>query len=253
MVSQTCVTGAGDETAPQPDPSSAVDELREVGTVDPLPAAANKKIVLNVEAVAPDGTLWALQNGKVLKAEPDGPFTIVDTPFGKDELRGADDVVDLALADDGTAYLAAPQAVAALDPSGRARLIAGALVGGTAPTRVYADQKVPNVRPALGQLLPTVTGITVKPDATVIVLALDTVLAAGVPYGDDVLLYDGAGGRILRMDDTGRLTRVAGGTADKNGFSDFGECGGRDQWGPDGSRVLAIAAGQGVVRLGLER
>lgn len=316
FVSSTCVTGAGDETAPQPDPAYAVDALREDGTVERLPTVADRELALNVEAVAPDGTLWALQNGQVLRAEPDGPFTVVDTPFGKDEFRVADNVVDLALAEDGTVYLAAPQAVAALGPSGDTRLVAGALAGGTAPNRVYADQAVPNPRPALGTLLPTVTGITVRSDGTVIVLALDTVLAVGTdgtlrtlvspatagtdpgtrlrrdrvqnggsgtvlaaaaPYGDDVLLYDGAGGRILRLDDASRLTRVAGGTADENGFSDLGECGGRDQWGPDGDRVLpldqvrlacgeavdfavlddgqvlAVAAGQGVVRLGLTR
>lgn len=313
-VSQTCVTGAGDETAPQPDPAHAVDILLPDGSVERLPAPPGRVAPLTVEDVAPDGTLWALQNGQVLKAEPGGPFKAVDTPFGVDQTLTSDNVVDLALAQDGTVYLAAAHSVVALAPSGKTRLVAGG-EGGSAPSKDYADQEVPNPRRAVGQPLPTVTGVTVKSNGTVIILALDTVLAVGVdgtmrtlispatagtdpatrlrrdrvrnggsgtvlaaaaPYGDDVLLYDGAAGRILRLDDAGRLTRVAGGTADENGFSSFGPQGHREQWGRDGEevlplndvrlasaaavdfavlpdgQVLAVAANQGVVRLGLD-
>lgn len=312
-VSSACQEDAGG--GPVPNPAYAVDRLRDDGSVDRLPTLDDARNPLTVEAVAPDGTLWALQDGKVLKAEPDGPFQVVETPFGDTQYLVADNAVDLALAEDGTVYIAASQAVTALAPSGQTRLVAGKLTGGTAPNRAYADQQVPNPRPAVGELLPTVTGITVKPDGTVIVLALDTVLAvnrdgtmttlvspatagtdprtrlrrdrvqnggsgtvlaAAAPYGGDVLLFDGAAGRILRLDDDGRLTHVAGGTADRDGGSDFGPLGHKEQWGPDGDRVLplhqvrlasglsvdlavledgqvlAVAAGQGVVRLGLQ-
>lgn len=316
-VSQACVTGAGDERAPQPDPAHAVDQLKPDGSVERLPPTDDRDAPLTVEDVASDGTLWGLQNGRVLKAAPGGQFVALDA-FGSDQMRTTDDVVDLDVADDGTVYLAAGHSVVALSLSGATRLVAGAFEGGSTGQTDYANQAVPNRRPAVGEPLPTVTGVTALPDGTVIVLVVDTVLAVdpdgrmrtvvspatagtdpatrlrrarvrdggsgsyladAVPYGGDVLVYDQTGGRVLRLTEQGKLTRVAGGTADENGFSSFGPGGHRAQWDPDADRrlpvdavrlraggtlgravrlavtndgqVLVVAGGQGVVRLGL--
>lgn len=316
-VSQVCVTGPGDETAPQPDPAHAVDVLKPDGSVQRLPPADDREAPLTVEDIASDGTIWALQNGRVLKATPGGSFVPLEA-FGSDQMRTTDDIVDLDVTDDGTVYVAAGHSVVALSPSGATRLVAGALEGGSTGQTDYADQAVPDPRPAVGEPLPTVTGVTAMPDGTVIVLAVDTVLAVdpaggmrtlispatagddpatrlrrarvrdggsgayladAVPYGGDVLIYDQTGGRILRLTKQGKLTHLAGGTADENGFSALGPGGHRTQWGPDADRrlpvdtvrlaaggtlrravrlavmddgqVLAVAGGQGVVRLGL--
>lgn len=120
----------------------------------------------------------------------------------------------------------------------------------------YVDEADPGPRPAASGPLPTLTGLTVLDDGTVLLLATDSVLAldpdgtlqtlvsprtsgtdpatrlyraavrdggsgsylaSALPYGDGALVHDQGAGRLLLVDREGELRRLAGRPANRIG------------------------------------
>lgn len=275
-----CEPGAGDESAPVATPAYAVDALTGDGAIARLGTLVDKRARLTVESVGPDGTLWALQGGSVLTRSPGGRFTTLDLGPGVNESDSftGDDVVDLDVGGDGTVLFARLHEVSVRPAVGPLWVIAGG-PGGSVGQTDYADQAVPNARPALGAPLPTVTGVTTRSDGTVVILTTDSVLTVdgrgvlrtlvspasstdpavrlvraavrdggsgsylsdAAPYGDDILMYDQAGARVLRVDVDGNTTLVAGTPVNRIGTPGRGVGPDRvEQWGADGKAVLPL-------------
>jgi hypothetical protein len=279
-VSYACVPGAGDEPATPVDPATAVDELHPDGEVQRLEEPEDTLSPLAVEDVGPDGTLWGLQQGAVLTRPPGGAWRTVDAGPAT-----GGDVVDVEVIDNGFVYLARRSSITLVRPEGPpVELVSDPERSGDAGT-FYADEAATGARPAEGARLPTLTGITVLANGTVVMLATDSVLtldpqgalrtvvtpkssgddpasrlvravvrdggsgsylADAVVHGDDVLVYDQRGGRILRVGLDGSVALVAGRPANSIGGPEDGDVSGTD-WGPEGDRVVALDQ----VRLGV--
>lgn len=249
--SDDCLAGAGDDDAAAATPRYAIDRLRPDGTVQRLePVEIDGAAVgyVKVEAVGPDGTLFATgEDGELITRSPDGRWR--RPPEGGTP-------VDVHVDEVGAAYLADRNAVRVLSAGGVGRILVGDPDAPYNGVTGYADQAVPNPRPAASSEIPTLTGITVRRDGTVVLLATDTILTvdpqgmlrtlvtpdssgsdprtrlvradplrsspgsslvSAVPYGDDVLVYDLSAGRLLRVDAAGGITSVAGDAADEDG------------------------------------
>jgi hypothetical protein len=282
-VSYACFTGAGDESAPQPDPATAVGELRPDGQVERLELPADTIAPITVQDVSPDGTLWALQQGVVLSRTPGDDWRSIDTAPATSDIR--DDVIDLDVLDNGALYLARRTSITLVRPGAPTVTLAADPERSETTSTYYADEAVTRPRPAEGARLPTLTGLTVLPDGTVVALATDSVLtldAQGVlrtvvtprssgddpttrlfrtavrdggtgsylsealPDGGGVLVYDQRAGRILRIGLDGSIALVAGRPANSIGGPEDGDVSGTD-WGPGGDRALGLDE----VRLGI--
>ena len=249
--SDDCLPGTGDESVTFAEPRYAIERLRPDGSVqrlEPVEIDGESVSYVKVLAVGPDGTLFATgADGELLTRSPDGTWRRPPeggTPVG------------VHVGDDGVTYLADRNAVRALTTGGGERTLAGDPDAPYNGETVYADQAVPNPRPSVSSEIPTLTGLTVRRDGTVVLLATDSILTldpqgtlrtlvapdssgtdpqtrlvraglhgsgpgsslvSAVPYGDDVLVYDLSAGRLLRVDGAGWITFVAGDATDTGG------------------------------------
>lgn len=279
-VSYVCRPDAGDEAGPPPNPATAVDELQPDGQVERLETPDDALHPLTVQDVGPDGTLWALQQGVVLARPPGGSWSTVGSGAAS-----SGDVVDLEVLDNGFLYLAHRSSITLVRPEGPPVELVSDPERSEETGTFYADESETGARPADGARLPTLTGLTVLPNGTVVLLATDSVLTLDPQgalrtvvtpksSGDDpatrlvravvrdggsgsylaeaiadeggVLVYDQRAGRILRIGLDGSMSLVAGRPANQIGGPEDGDVRGTD-WGSDGDRVVALDE----VRLGI--
>ena len=251
-VSYACYPPAGDESAPVPDPGYAVDRLLPNGVVERLPPADDRRSPVKVEHVGADGTVWALQRGVVRTRPPGGAWT-ADVGATSNVL---DDVVDLEFTADGSVYELRRYRVSVQPARGPARVLVEDRARAETTSTYYLDD---NGGPPTD--LPTLTGLTVLDDGTVVLLATDSVLVlegdgslrkvvtprtsgddprtrlgrsavrdggtgsyliSPIPCGRDVLVYDQRAGRILRISLDGSIRHVAGRPASRIGGPESG-------------------------------
>lgn len=279
-VSYVCVPPADAEPGPPPDPATAVDELRPDGQVERLEPPDDALSPLTVKDVGPDGTLWALQQGAVLTRPPGGSWSTVDSGAA-----GSGEVIDLEVVDNGFLYLARRSSITLVRPEGPPVELVSDPERSEETGTFYTDESATGTRPAEGARLPTLTGLTVLPDGTVVLLATDSVLtldpqgalrtvvtpkssgedpatrlvravvrdggsgsylADAIAVQDGLLVYDQRAGRILRIGLDGSIALVAGRPANQIGGPEDGDVSGTD-WGSDNERVVALDE----VRLGI--